>query len=341
MKNDKYHQLTESILKLIESGTTLNFKDFKTLGSPFNIKTKKPYNGFNAMITMVDCIMEKRSLPIYMTFKQIKELKGSVKKGEKGLPIYYFSKIEEKNGSNEVVKEFGFIKHYSVFNIDQTTLAQDRPDLIKDYLCFLEENPVTPKNPTLRDFMQMAHTEVSKTPKACYFPKDDYIHMPSQSLFQDENQWAEVYFHELTHWTGHYSRLKRFKKDSKLAAFGSIDYSKEELIAELGSFFLCMRLGFNKDLESGASYLKSWLSKLTNNRKELFFACTQAIKATDYLIDNVELSDKTPVAMDKVNLPPLPIEENGMGIDMSNASNLDELMDRFNKKKDRLTLLNS
>ena len=108
--------------------------------------------------------------------------------------------------------------------------------------------------------------------------------MPPMNYFESENHWQEVFLHELTHWTGHRSRLARLD-DQATASFGTSEYSKEELIAELGSFFLCMELGIEKDLESGCSYIKSWIQNLGDNRAELLEACKKASKACEFILE--------------------------------------------------------
>jgi antirestriction protein ArdC len=114
--------------------------------------------------------------------------------------------------------------------------------------------------------------------EACYIPSRDFISMPAFAGFKGADHFYNVAFHELTHWSGHKSRLDRDLKNR----FGSRNYAAEELIAELGAAFLCAEFEFDGDPRS-AGYIASWIELLNADKRAFFTACSQATKAADYL----------------------------------------------------------
>ena len=110
--------------------------------------------------------------------------------------------------------------------------------------------------------------------------------MPQPEAFDSAEAYHSTLFHELAHATGHPSRLARFDLNSPLAAFGSPDYSREELVAELGAAFLCAETGIaNVTLENSAAYIQSWLQVLRNDKRMVVIAAAQAQKAADFILN--------------------------------------------------------
>ncbi len=116
--------------------------------------------------------------------------------------------------------------------------------------------------------------------EAFYVPSRDFISMPAFAGFKGADHFYNVAFHELTHWSGHKSRLDRDLKNR----FGSRSYAAEELVAELGAAFLCAEFGFDGDVRS-AGYIGNWIELLKADKRAFFTACSQASKAADYLRD--------------------------------------------------------
>ena len=120
--------------------------------------------------------------------------------------------------------------------------------------------------------------------RAFYRPSDDKINMPETDSFFSDEEYYSTLFHELTHSTGHESRLNRMDS-MKIAAFGSNSYSKEELCAEMGSAMLCGTCGIeNETIENQSAYIKGWLSELRSDKKFLIQAAAQAQKAADFIL---------------------------------------------------------
>jgi len=123
--------------------------------------------------------------------------------------------------------------------------------------------------------------------KAFYSPSLDYINMPPVALFHSDEEYYSTLFHEMTHSTGHSDRLNR-STVTKTAHFGSSDYSKEELIAEMGSAFLSAEAGIiNTTIDNSAAYIKGWISALksADNRGLVIQAASAAQKAADYVLN--------------------------------------------------------
>ena len=122
--------------------------------------------------------------------------------------------------------------------------------------------------------------------QACYRPSQDRVHVPPPERFDPREEFFCTLWHELTHATGHKSRLAR-PGVMDVQAFGTTEYSKEELVAEIGAAFLCHHCGIdNATLENSAAYLNGWLAKLRRNRRLIITASAQAQKAADYILGN-------------------------------------------------------
>ena len=167
------------------------------------------------------------------------------------------------------------MREYTVFNVDQ---CQNLPDSIST------GKPIRVRNPDTRDqladdFLRSTGADIREGHgEAFYVPSRDFISMPAFAGFKGAYHFYNVAYHELTHWSGHKSRLNRDLTNR----FGSRDYAAEELIAELGAAFLCAEFGFDGDVRN-AGYIANWIELLKADKRAFFTACSQASKATDYL----------------------------------------------------------
>src|SRR5438105_7924166 len=167
------------------------------------------------------------------------------------------------------------IREYTVFNLEQIA---NLPDSINS------GKPTRVRNPDTRDeladaFLHSTGAEIQEgRGEAFYVPSRDFISMPAFAGFKGADQFYNVAFHEMTHWTAHKSRLDRDLKNR----FGSRQYAAEELIAELGAAFLCAEFGFDGDVRN-AGYIANWIELLKADKRAFFTACSQASKAADYL----------------------------------------------------------
>jgi antirestriction protein ArdC len=222
---------------------------------------------------------------MWMTFKQCLELGGIVRKGETGSTVIYasrFTKTETDAEGGEFDREIPFLKAYSVFNLAQI-------DGLPEIYSSTTEVPVRdPVERIARVDQFFANTGADIRyggESAYYFPAKDYIQMPPFESFRDAESHAAILSHELTHWTSAPHRLNR---DLSRYAKDKTERAREELIAELGSCFLCADLGVVPELEprpDHASYLKSWADVLADDKRAIFQAAAHAQRAVAYLHD--------------------------------------------------------
>lgn len=275
MSNKVYDVITDRIINMLEAGTIPWHKPWN--GSQQNLVSKKDYRGINPLLLS----SMHFSSPYWLSYKQAQSLGGQVKKGEKGTPVIFWKmSIETDENEEPTGKKIPFLRYYSVFNIDQ---CENIPSEKIPKLEQIEFSPISqcekivsnmPKCPIIK------HNE----PRAYYSPMSDFVNMPKQNLFESAVKYYSTLFHELTHSTGHSSRLDR-KGVTNLCRFGSTNYSKEELVAEMGACFLCGHTGIeNKTIDNSASYIKSWLSHLRNDNKLVIHAAAAAQKAADFIL---------------------------------------------------------
>ena len=167
------------------------------------------------------------------------------------------------------------LREYTVFNVEQ---CENVPENIK------AGKPMRVRNPDARDaladeFLHSTGADIREGHgEAYYVPSRDFISMPAFEAFKGADHFYNVAFHELTHWTGHKSRLDR----DLAKRFGSQAYAAEELIAELGAAFFSAEFGFDGDVRN-AGYIANWINLLRADKRAFFTACNRASKAADYL----------------------------------------------------------
>jgi antirestriction protein ArdC len=279
--SEVYSIITERIIALLEQGTVPWQKPWNGgEQAPQNLVTRKPYRGVNVFLLNA----AHYASPFWLTFKQAQELGGHVRKGEKAFPVVFWKwlEVENDNGSKERVP---FLRYYSVFNVAQ---------------CEGIEGHVPSSSETKREHApaEAAECIVQGMPKrpeiklgqsqAFYSPGTDFVGMPDPDQFRSSEDYYSVLFHELTHSTGHESRLNRkgvAGSDGQWSAFGSGSYAKEELVAEMGAAFLCGQAGIvERTIDNSAAYLASWLARLKDDPKLVVQAAAQAQKAADFIL---------------------------------------------------------
>lgn len=282
---DKLNQTVERLIEKIENSDTKWIKPFND-SFPMNHKTQTSYSGLNILNLWVEAEIMQYTTNLWLTFKQVKSMKGNVKPGESATPIFFFKPIKklvenEESGEREEVT-IPLLKMYYVFNIDQTTLEApvNQKEEIKDIENFISNYGITIK--------QSNHG-------AFYMPSDDYIGMPVQSDFQSKELYYATLFHEMAHSTGHESRCNRDLSGSMRGGEDKLkSYAKEELIAETTRAFLQVTFGLdNTEMEEqNAAYLKSWLKPLKDDPKMLWQIFSQAQRAFNFLLEATKENEK-------------------------------------------------
>lgn len=260
-----------------------------------NTKSNSVYRGINQFVTTMVGMANSYNSPYWLTYKQAQELGGTVKRGEKGTPIVYwcFKETLQENGE---VKKSGFPICYTVFNLDQTDKVKLPKHVLEqvetDKAGNIEFSPIAEAE-TIVANMRNRPEIIHGGTVACYSPKRDKVCMPKPETFEKEEAYYSTLFHELGHATGHRDRLNR-KEIVELDGFGSHNYSKEELVAEMTAAFLCGDCGIVQEVvENSAAYIKHWLKALEDHPKMLVEAASKAQKAADYILGEKEQEEET------------------------------------------------
>ena len=275
--------ITNRIIEELEKGNIPWKKPWKGGGGrPKNLISGKGYSGINFFLLS----MMPFDNDYFLTFKQAKAIGGNVIKGQKGLPVIYYGAAKAKeNASGDVTKGFNFLKYYTVFNVTQCeNLDHSRIEVAKDIDSEpLEFNPIEAAETIISKYIGKPSITYLDN-QAYYKPSGDVINMPKKENFNGVEQFYSTLFHEMTHSTGHQKRLAR-PEIMESNFFGSADYSKEELTAELGAAFLCSQAGIDNTLENSTAYLQSWLKvlKAQDNKKWIIEAASKAQKAVNYI----------------------------------------------------------
>lgn len=278
-KVDMYQEVTNQIIFLLETGSLSFDNGFLKGGMPKNAVTGRFYSGVNVLLL---CGMANRfgfSSNRWVTYKQAAAAGGNVKKGSKGFAVVYFDiiKVEDKETGEE--KSLPMLKKFTVFNVDQCENLPEELATAEQPKQEKEEINISEIEKIVSEFgAKIVHGEGVSVP--CYIPSCDQVNMPTKAQFKTAANYYATLLHEMTHATGHKSRLNRDFK----GRFGSEAYAFEELIAELGAAFLCAEFGLiGATIENHAAYLKSWLQILKNDKKAIFTAASQANKAAEML----------------------------------------------------------
>lgn len=298
-RRDLYEEITNAVIDSLTAGNIPWEKPwFAAATGPRSVSTGKLYRGGNAL--WLGLIQESKaySSPWWLTFKQAKKMDGTVRKGEKASTAVYWMFLDEKKDGKKTGRQIPMLKHYSVFNIDQCDMPAEAIDRLASRLERLQgsHDGVQPAADTdaYHNGMQIVDAyrtdqgiplTCDYTQQAYYRPGTDTINMPDHDSFKTDEHYLHTYLHEAMHSTGHSSRLAR-GVDTKQAAFGSEDYSREELVAELGASFAAGMLGTdvpavntNRD-----AYIKSWIKSLKNDPKAIIWAAGRASKAADMVL---------------------------------------------------------
>ncbi len=269
--NTVYELVTAKITEQLEHGVIPWRRPWTGGGAPRNAVSKREYSGVNVFL------LGGYSCPYWGSFKQIGDLGGNVLKGEKGSLCVFWKMLESEDevDADGKAKKIPLLRYYTVFNIAQTTLADDPRFAIetKQHDRIAETERIAadmPNRPTIED----------KESRAYYRPSSDVVNVPALKYFESGEEYYSTLFHELAHSTGHAKRLNR-EGINEVAAFGTATYSKEELIAEMSAAYLCASCG----IEHSAAYIGGWLRKLKDDRRLVVFAAAAAQKAADYVLN--------------------------------------------------------
>jgi len=285
MKRDIYSQVTDQIIAELEQGVLPWRKPWSAghLAGPVSRPLRhnsKAYSGINIIMLWMAAMSRGFDAPLWMTFRQAKELGGHVRKGEKGSPVVYagtLTKEEETAEGERETREIPFLKTYTVFNVEQ---IEGLPGHFT--ACHPPQINEGERIARAEAFFGSIGAEIAHGGnRALYAPGPDRVQMPDFESFRAPESYYGTLAHELIHWTGHPSRLDRQHSKER---FGSEAYAREELVAEIGAAFLCADLTLEPQIrEDHTPYIAEWLKALKEDRRAIFTAAAAAQKAADYL----------------------------------------------------------
>ena len=274
---DVYEHVTDRIVEQLEAGTVPWRKTWASMGGvPRNLTSKKRYRGVNLFLLS----LSGYESPYWLTFKQALDMGGHVKRGEKSTLVVFWRMLEVIDRETGKPVKVPMLRHYRVFNSAQCELGNKQPE------AELPQHDVDPiaACEAVVDAMPRRPAIEHGGGQPCYVPSLDVVRMPERSRFETAEAYHATMFHELSHATGHKSRLDR-AGITELAAFGSATYSREELVAEMGAAFLCAHTGIeNATIENSAAYIAGWLKQLRNDKKLVVQAAGQAQRAADFIL---------------------------------------------------------
>jgi antirestriction protein ArdC len=296
VKPDLYQVVTDKVIELLEAGTVPWQRPWNQYGLARNYSTGHVYTGINAFLLN---FFPSFDVPFYLTYKQAQALGGQVRKGAKAETVYFFktlykdadgknlkpAQVAQLQTSEKFVKSIPMPRTFHLFNIaDIDGIEFDIPEISDNPNAPIErcDNFVT----ALQAVPEVFHKDLNR---AFYAPVADEINMPPLPRFSCSPAYYKTLFHEITHSTGHTSRLSRpgITLPMEQRVPGSESHAHEELIAELGAVYLCNHAGISQQplQENAAAYIDSYLGHLKNDKRFLFQASSQAQKAVNFLLE--------------------------------------------------------
>lgn len=280
MTNKKlYEEITNKIIEKLENGVAPWRRPYSDNCYPVNWKTGKRYRGINLMLL---------DGGEYATFKQIKEAGGKVIKGSKSHMVVFWKMIKVKDEDSEdknAKKQVPMLRTYNVFEINSQVegLESKRESFNKDNEPIEEAKEIV--NNYFKNNKELKFQRSYGIPH--YTPAIDEVSMPKISEFITSEDYYATFFHEMIHSTGHKTRLNREGVTGKIA-FGSENYSKEELIAEIGASMLSAQVNIDTAIiDNNASYIANWLKALRDDKTLIVKAAQKAQKASDFVLGRV------------------------------------------------------
>lgn len=291
-------------------------------GLPQNL-VGRPYTGSNAFLCQIHTTMEHYRMPVYLTIKQIRDAGGMIKKGEHSIPIFKWDlRIKDKDGKKLSESDYRnmtkeeqaectvrpYLKVYNEWNIDQTNLEEVNKEKYDAILKRFKSEPIKDevgmyKNEAFDNLLKeqswVCPIEYEKfNESAFYSPKRDQIVVPSKKQFNISNTPEDVFkdgmefygttIHEMAHSTGHESRLGR-DGIVKIDQFGSDQYAKEELVAELTSALIGNAMGFDSRIrENNIAYLQNWIGSLKKDPKFLKSVMSDVNKSSKMFLEHID-----------------------------------------------------
>ncbi|APZ95861.1 ArdC family protein [Fuerstiella marisgermanici] len=284
-RRDIYQEVTDRILELMDAGTVPWRSPIRRRGGdgwPRNLQSRKPYRGVNVFLLAVEAMQRGFSSDYWLTFKQALAKGGNVRKGETSSLVVLWKQIEKEDKETGEKTNPPVLRHYNVFNAEQCD-GIDPPDVAKPDPNTPPFEPLKAAEDIITGYCEGPDVKFKGT-QALYRPSTDQVVMPEPDRFESPESYYATLFHEISHSTGHSSRLNR-GLDTNLTAFGSPDYSREELVAEMSAAFLAATAGISEStIQPAASYIDNWRKQLKGDKRLVIKAAGAAQKAADWIL---------------------------------------------------------
>jgi antirestriction protein ArdC len=280
---DLYQTVTDQIVAMLDRGVVpwrSPILGKSSAGYPLNHDSGKRYRGVNVFLLAVTAWAKGYESAHWLTFNQAKANGGTVKKGEKSSMVVFWKPLKVTDKKTGEKKGAFVLRYYNVFNVQQCDgiAAPDAPAYTAS-----EYSPVEAASAIVQGYVDGPAIH-HRGGSAFYRPGSDEVTLPEPTRFASTNEYYSTLFHELAHSTGHSSRLAR-GLDTDLRPFGSPDYGKEELIAEMAAAFLCGASGIVPSvIDNQAAYLQGWLNVLKGDKRLVIAAAGQAQRAADWIM---------------------------------------------------------
>ncbi len=280
---DHHQEVTDRIIAALESGTKPWQQPWSRDAAacplaPMNPTTGRKYHGINTLVLAMSAFALGGD-PRFCSYKQAGGRGWQVKRGERGTTVFFFKRMEVENRdappeAEDRTKRVPLLRAYTVFNGAQ----------LEGVPPYVAPTPAEApwRRPEAADVILRnsgAYIRIGGD-RAFYSPATDHIQLPPEESFKSPQGWAAIALHEAAHWTGAPHRLNRELRNS----FGSDNYAREELRAEMASAMIGTELGLPCDLPNHASYVASWLNTLRQDKREIFRAAADAQRIADYLL---------------------------------------------------------
>ena len=284
--SDTIHRIvTERMLAALERGTIPWCKPWQAAtGRPRSMSTGQPYRGANVFLLGLTASEQGYASPYWGTYRQISDLGGQVRRGERSTLIVFWKQTEiterDRQTGEPTVKQLPVLRYYRVFNAAQANHLPER-----FYPVPGRDAQITAPQGVLDRYLacgpKLHHVAGDR---AVYHPATDTIRLPLRAQFRSPEHYYATAFHEAGHSTGHPTRLNR-PGIADFDHFGSGRYAREELVAQMTSSILCAQTGIDtpETFENSASYIAGWLSALNNDERLVIIAAAHAQRACDLI----------------------------------------------------------
>ena len=288
---DLYADVTAKIVAALEAGTPPWIRPWSgdLERFPTNGLSRRPYRGINCLLLTLEAQLRGFGRNVWLTYRQAAELGAQVRGGERGTTIVFFKQHEVQAEPEAKVESrvVPLLRSFTVFNLAQCDQLPER----------LQQPAAEPEGWVREHSAEKLLADSGARIEhggfaAFYSPQDDRIQLPERELFTDAGSYFATALHELIHFTGHPTRLNR----QLGRRFGEAAYAMEELIAEIGSAFICAACRLDGKLQH-ASYVASWIQVLKSDKRAVFTAAAKAQQAADYVEGLAKPAPKQPAEM--------------------------------------------